>query len=237
VRTKAWRSLLLCLALVGTVLVGGCAQTGDTDVPDLKVLFIGNSFTFYNGGIDQVLHGLAPRTQVDSATQGGYKLSDHLADQATMTKLRQPGWNRVVLQEQSQVPVWSYSTFVSSAATLAGEVRKTGATPLLMMTWARPDSKGVTTAALASAFADAGKRLKTKVIPAGTAFGASLKAHPQLALNVNDGHPTKEGTYLAGCVTFATIFGKSPVGNTFTGGLDAEVARTLQEEAARAVLG
>lgn len=236
-RTTAWRSLLLSLVLVAGVLVGGCAQVGDTETPGLKVLFVGNSFTFYNGGIDQVLHGLAPRTQVDSATQGGYRLSDHLADTATMEKVRRPGWDRVVLQEQSQLPVWSPAAFLSSATRLSGEVRKAGSTPVLLMTWARPDSNGVSTAALKSVFADAGKRLKAKVIPAGTAFGASLQLHPQIVLTERDGHPTREGTYLAGCVTYATLFSRSPVGNTFTGGLDASVARTLQEEAARAALG
>lgn len=231
-----WRALLLCLVLSGSVLVG-CAQTGDTEVPRLKVLFIGNSFTFYNGGIDQVLHGLAPGTEVDSATQGGYRLADHLGDAATMAKLRQGGWNRVVLQEQSQLPVWSYPAYLASATGLTSEALRVGAVPLLMMTWARPDSDGVTTAALTSAFTRAGKQLKATVVPAGTAFGASLEAHPEIVLTVADGHPTKEGTYLAGCVTYATIFGKSPVGNTFTSGLDATVARTLQEEAAGAVLG
>jgi len=236
VRTKSWRILLASLALVAATLVG-CTQTGDTDLPQLRVLFIGNSFTFYNGGVDQVLHGLAPRTVVDSATQGGYRLSDHIADPATMDKLQQPGWNRVVLQEQSQLPVLSRESFISSAGTLADQVRAQGAIPLLLMTWARPDSSGVTTAALTSAFADAGRRLKVLVIPAGTAFGLSLATQPDIVLNELDGHPTREGTYLAGCVVFAKIFSRSPVGNTFTGGLDASIARTLQEAAAEATLG
>ncbi len=32
------------------------------------------------------------------------------------------------------------------------------------------------------------------------------------ALYIEDGHPTEAGTYLAACVLYATIFGKSPVG-------------------------
>lgn len=236
-RTKRWRCLLVGLAVLASTLVGGCAQIGDTDTPELKVLFIGNSFTSFNGGVEQVLHGLAPRTQVGSAAPGGYRLIDHLADASTMDTLRQGGWNRVVLQEQSQYSVWSAGVFTTAATKLSAEARKTGAFPLLLMTWARPDSAGVTTAALESAYRNAGRRANAKVIPAGTAFGRSLAAHPRITLNVQDGHPTKEGTYLAGCVAYATIFGKSPVGNTFTGGLDADVARTLQEVAAGATLG
>ena len=236
-RRWKWRSLLLCLALIGALLSGGCTPTGNPDLPELKVLFIGNSFTFYNDGIDQTLRGLAPRTKVDRATEGGYTLGKHLADRGTIDKLQQGDWTHVVLQEQSQYPVYESGAFIDSAQRLSAEVRKTGATPLLLMTWARPDSPGVTTKALNSAFSNAGKRLKLDVIPAGVAFGASLAEQPGIVLNKPDGHPTREGTYLAACVVYATLFGESPVGNSYTGGLDAEVAFKLQEKAGQAVRG
>ena len=229
---RGW-ALAVCVALVGTVLAG-CATTGNRDLPEEKVLFIGNSFTYYNGGVDQVLHGLAPNTQVDSATQGGYRLVDHLNDAGTMGKLRQAGWTRVVLQEQSQYVVLAPAGFLGAAKRLVAEVRTVGAAPVLLMTWARPDTRAVSTAALKSAYTKAGTPLRASVIPAGVAFGATLTAHPGIRLNEVDGHPTAEGTYLAGCVTYATIFGVSPVGNTFTGGLDAGVAAILQQEAASA---
>jgi hypothetical protein len=226
--------LLLCATVLAVLLSGCGAPTGNRQLPEERVLFIGNSFTFFNGGIDQVLRGLAPNTRVDSATAGGYTLQKHLSDANTMGKLRQGGWTRVVIQEQSQYPVVRFSGFLSSARRLATEARKRGATPLLLMTWARPDSKGVTTSALKAAFTRAGRSISAEVIPAGSAFSATLAAHPGFALNQNDGHPTREGTYLAGCVTYAIVFGASPVGNTFTGGLDPRVAATLQAEAAKA---
>lgn len=236
-RRWRWRSLLLCLGLIGALLSGGCTPTGNTDLPELRVLFIGNSFTFYNDGIDQALRGLAPRTEVDRATEGGYTLGKHLGDRDTMAKVQQGDWTHVVLQEQSQYPVYKFGGFINSAQRLAVEVRKTGAEPLLLMTWARPDSPKVTTKALGYAFDDAGDRLKLEVIPAGVAFGASLAEQPGIRLNQHDGHPTKEGTYLAACVVYATLFGESPVGNSYTGGLDAKVASSLQEQAAQAVRG
>lgn len=234
-QVSRWRRALAALVVVGVAVLGGCAPvTGNTALPRMRVLFIGNSFTYYNNGIDQVLRGLAPNTEVDAATKGGYRLVDHLGDPATMEKLRSGNWTAVVIQEQSQTPVWSYGDFTSAATAMIAEVRKTGARPLLLATWARPDSNGITTTALNSAFTKAGKRLGVPVIPAGNAFGASLAAHPEIALNQADGHPTAAGTYLAGCVVYSSLFSVSPVGDTFTGGLDAGVAAVLQQAAATA---
>jgi hypothetical protein len=44
-------------------------------------------------------------------------------------------------------------------------------------------------------------------------------------------HPTPAGTYLAACTIIASVWGVSPVGNTYLGGLDPAVARYLQEVA------
>jgi hypothetical protein len=46
----------------------------------------------------------------------------------------------------------------------------------------------------------------------GLAFARALQERPELALNVQDGHPTVQGTYLAACVIYATIFAKTPFG-------------------------
>jgi hypothetical protein len=82
------------------------------------------------------------------------------------------------------------------------------------MTWERPDSRqfGVTTQFLADSFFKAGAQLHVKVAPAGLAFAEALKQQPQLRLNMKDGHPRMTGTYLAACVLYRTITGKSPVG-------------------------
>ncbi len=49
-------------------------------------------------------------------------------------------------------------------------------------------------------------------------------------------HPNITGGYLQACVYYTTIFQKSPVGNTYIGRLDREVAEYLQQVAADIVL-
>ena len=70
------------------------------------------------------------------------------------------------------------------------------------------------------------------VIPAGLAFARVRKLQPELNLYAPDKrHPSPAGTYLAACVTLGALTGRSPVGNTYTMGLDPETARFLQQAA------
>ena len=46
---------------------------------------------------------------------------------------------------------------------------------------------------------------------------------------------TLTGVYLAAATTYATLYGKSPVGNSFISGLDAPTAAFLQQIAADTV--
>ncbi|MGA8391624.1 MAG: hypothetical protein WB775_05755, partial [Burkholderiaceae bacterium] len=68
--------------------------------------------------------------------------------------------------------------------------------------------------------------------PAGLAFAKSVALKPNLDLYVADKrHPSLAGTYLAACTVYASLFGKSPVGNAYTAGLPADVAAHLQQVA------
>ena len=50
-------------------------------------------------------------------------------------------------------------------------------------------------------------------------------------------HPSLAGTYLAACVVYATLYGKSPVGNSFDyyGRIDQATTAFLQKVAAETV--
>lgn len=232
-RAKRWDCLVLCLAVIG-VLLTGCGESA-IGMPAIRVLFVGNSFTDYNGGLDRAFHGLAPDTVVERVAPGGYTLEQHLADNTTMRRVREGNWTYVVLQEQSQFSVVANDRFAAALLRLTSEVRNVHATPVVLMTWARPDDRRITTAALTRRITAAGAAAKASVIPAGTAFAASLAAHPDVVLTQQDGHPNPAGTYLAACTVYAKVLGLNPVGNGFTGGLDATVARSLQETAQASV--
>ncbi len=183
-----------------------------------RILFIGNSYTFFNGGLDKQLKGLAPSTETVCIAAGGYNLENHWNNGDAVRIIREGKWDYVVLQEQSQIPVINKKKFYDFARKFDEEIRSSGAKTILLMTWERPDSRtfGVTTDNLANAYTTVGNELGVKVAPAGLAFARSISNKPELILYSQDGHPTVEGTYLAACVLYQTIFEKSPVGNPYS---------------------
>jgi hypothetical protein len=203
--------------------------------PSTHILLIGNSYTFFNGGLDKQLKGLAPTAETECVAVGGYTLESHWNNGNALRKIRETKWDYVVLQEQSQIPVTNQKQFYDFAGKFDEEIRRSGAKTILLMTWERPDSKqyGVTTENIAATYTDLGKQLGAKVAPAGKAFARALRSRPDLALYSQDGHPTMEGTYLAACVLYKTIFEQSPVGNPFSEpSVQADTRDFLQQTAA-----
>ena len=87
-------------------------------------------------------------------------------------------------------------------------------------------------------YTQAGKENHARVIPAGLAFAKAIAGRPGLVMNAEDKrHPSLAGTYLAACTVYAVLEGKSPEGNTYTAGLDADLAKYLQTVAWETVQG
>ncbi len=220
---------LLVVCLVLSVL-GSCNTQ-----PSKRILLIGNSYTFFNGGLDKQLKGLAPAAETECIAEGGYTLETHWEHGNALRRIRDTKWDCVVLQEQSQFPVVNQKRFYDFAGKFNEEIRRSGAKTILLMTWERPDSRqyGVTTENVAAAYTALGRQLGVTVAPAGVAFARALRRRPELALYREDGHPTTEGTYLAACVLYQTIFNQSPVGNPYSEpSVPADTRDFLQQMAA-----
>jgi hypothetical protein len=200
-----------------------------------RILFIGNSYTDINGGMNTHIVGLAPNTISSRITPGGFTLENHWNNADTLKAIRTGKWNVVVLQEQSQTPILDPKRFFEYANKLDTEIRKVGAETVLFMTWTRPDSVqyGVTAANLSERYTALGQQLGVRVAPAGSAFSRALQERPKLDLYVSDGHPTIRGTYLAACVIYGLIFKNNPVGNSYSAGIDDEEKTFLQRIAAQ----
>ena len=225
-----YRVFIICLVLL---FLASCSSPTTT-----HILFIGNSYTYINGGIDKQLTGLALGSASSVIAVGGYTLSDHWKAGEALQKIRQRGWNYVVLQEQSQTPILDPEKFFNAVRDFDVAVRASGAHTILLMTWERPDSvsAGVTTDNLAAAYLRVGSELDIPVAPAGLTFARSLRERPDLILYSQDGHPTLYGTYLAACVLYGTIFGKTPVGNPYSDkSISPEVRDFLQKIAAQSL--
>ncbi len=223
---------------------------------DLRVLFLGNSYTYVNALWDvfaEIARGEGYRLTVDQVTAGGYRLSqmDDPADRIGAIvdeKLREKAYDVVFLQEQSHTPLTDGEAFTRASESLCERIRAIGARPIFYQTWGRQEGSetlarfGWTSSGMSRALAEAcravGERCKATVSPVGDAFLDIAQSHPEIALYDADGsHPSPAGTYLAALCHFATLYRRSPIGVTVCHGIDAATAAILQEAAERAAFG
>lgn len=220
-----------------------------------KVLFIGNSYTFYND-LPQMVTDLAASqgdyVYHDDQLAGGATFTTHANNAATYVKIGLEDWDYVVLQAQSQEP--SFPDSQVDANTLPPAVQISDSIyanyfcsePLFFMTWGRengdPQWQPISTyegmqARLRNAYMRFADSVQGSVSPVGMAWKRVRDNHPGIQLYVADGsHPSLEGSYLAACTFYASIFRKPSTGSTYFNGVDPIVAAQLQAAADFVVL-
>ncbi len=194
---------------------------------EINILFIGNSFTYYNN-MPTILALMASSSgylvHVEQIAYGGFELSQYVSLGSTETqevvdKLNEREWDYVILQEQSSKPATDKTGFIQSVGQLNQLIQLNGAKTVLYSTWSYRDgteklmSTGYTYTdfyqALTSAYLEASNLYNTMLAPVGTVFyNLSLN---ETSINLldyaDDFHPTIEGSYVAAYTFYLMIFG------------------------------
>ena len=251
------RTLMIVLHLLPLIL-----STAHGD--QLTVLFLGNSHTYFNDlpGLIAGLAASAGDTLIsEQSTPGGctlaYPPNAHLYNDVSVGLIEAGGWDYLVLQEQSQIPVIPYirDNFMYPGSVTLDSIN-TANTPCCLttffMTWGWRDGGQHTIGGYSSpvfedyyemqdsvqtAYMRIADSLRAPVAPAGVAWRNAMNSGYPLSLHAPDGyHPSLSGSYLAACVFYAALFQKSPLGLAFNGGLSEENADWLQAVADTTVL-
>jgi hypothetical protein len=199
----------------------------------LKVLFIGNSYTFCNK-MPWIVSKLAESAQralvIDMVTQGGVSLEWHANNQETLNAIEKGNWDVVVLQDRSLGPIESIDKMYQFGVELNERIQEIGAETVLYMTWARQHIPEMIDD-LADAYTSLAKKINAKVAPVGIAWKNALDANPQLILHTEDkSHPTPIGSYLIACIFYSTFYNISSEGLTGKIIIDDEKIVDLSDE-------
>ncbi|HEV8484178.1 MAG TPA: hypothetical protein VGV87_11595 [Blastocatellia bacterium] len=191
----------------------------------LRVLFIGNSYTYVNN-LPSLVTALAESAHESLETEmivaPGATLKKHWEDGKAVEAMKRSRWDYVILQEQSTLglvsqggpPINNPKTFHEYARLFNSEIKSAGARTIFFLTWARQNLPE-TQAVLNSAYFTIAKELNAIVTPVGIAWQTALKKNPGVALHQKDlSHPTPAGSYLAACVLYSTLYGQSAAGLT-----------------------
>ena len=220
-----------------------------------SVMLIGNSFFYYNNSLHNHLGDLydadpdldTPRRR--SITINGSSLSWHDvesylsneeigsfkidSDTNTYEPYEEKDIDVVIMMDCSLCPINDErkESFYKYVKKHSQTIRSKGIEPILFMSWPYKN-KPEMQQQLEKEFFKASKLNNLRMVPAGPAFLFVNKNFSNINLYTEDlRHPSKEGTYLAALMVFTTLSKKSPVGNSYSMGLDPKVVRTLQEVA------
>jgi hypothetical protein len=211
----------------------------------MRVLFIGNSYTSVNdlpGMLAALAKHLMPSVpfSTEALAPGGTTLRSHLRQGVASQRIREGGWQYVVLQEQSQLGGMHIdgeailgppeAIFFPAVRTLAAQALAVGAKPLLYMTWSRQEDLP-SQRLLTHAYARIAIELGAGLAPVGVAWERVRRERPSIELYAEDGsHPSPTGTYLAACVMFASLFRQPCLGAPASlASLPEPLARYLQQ--------
>ena len=167
-----------------------------------RVLFIGNSLTFWNQGVDVMVKKLVPGIETSRVAVGGATLetlwnNDEAKLAACATQ------DVVVLQED--LPETTRESFRRHAKLWCEHVRNFSAEPVFYAAWAYDRLPAFDDDAICAEHARAAEENNARVAN----VGAARTAGPE-GLDLFDDdreHPSLAGTYLAACVIAATIYG------------------------------
>ncbi len=233
---------------------GEVPQVKSVPLPQ-RILFVGNSFTYYNNSLHSHLRNLlkaggiynADKMRLSAMTISGSRLVEHAGGMAAL--VTPDTWDLVVLHGHSKEPLHQATAqpFFKASRMFSKYIRDKGAEPVFLMTWAyrgRPEM----TPALAASYTQIANQLDALVVPVGLAFAQAQRDHPEIELYSRDilkydrtpqdtvtpvyrdelKHPSLAGTYLAACVFYVALFQQSPLGLAYQAGLDKTQAIHLQ---------
>jgi len=249
---KPWSSAMHRRFLLAPLVLG----TLGSPAQQTSVLFIGNSYTYANdlpNTFRQLALSLGDTAVVSSSAPGGFTFEEHADHAPTLGAIASQPWDFVVLQEQSQLPAFNdVEATMAYAKTLCHliEANDECTWPVFYMTWGRENGDALNCdvwppvctyegmqALLRERYLEMAEYNDAYAAPVGVAWKYARDTHPFIDLyQPDESHPTSEGTYLAACVFYSTLFHASSVGATFNSTLHPDTAAILRGIASALVL-
>lgn len=224
----------------------------------VRMLWIGNSFTYFNdlpGMVREIAASQGVKLSCTRFLKGGERFSGHLKNPELIRALISGHWDYIVLQEQSTAPAMPTRQVIRKVYPAAhtldslAHVGSPDAKVIFYMTWGHKfgNRKPVAGYPLANDYENMQERLKTSYLemaydndawcaPVGMAWQRVRRERPECELYRPDNyHPAVPGSYLAANVIFTTLF-RMPYRTEFTADLPTSLAEYLQQTAQQTVL-
>ena len=209
----------------------------NTTQPNVRILFVGNSSTYYND-MPQMVKGLAQadgvNVTIQALTAANYKLYQFADEKDTygsqlISALKNYKWDYVILQDHREMIITDIAKTQTAIETLKPLIQSSGAKMLLYDTQADYIGRSFTATGysyylshneiqhyMIKGYYMMGNKYGAQVISSGVNFERCLKQFPDIKLyNADNIHPTPTGSYLAACTIYGTIFNTTALENKY----------------------
>ena len=198
------------------------------------VLFVGNSFTFWNGGLWTHMQELTAArgedlgAETSRVVRGGASLRVLWKRTKAKEKISEGGYDVVVLQED--LPETKVSDFHKYAALFDAHTREAGSRLIFFMSWDYERLDWISMDEIITEHKRMAWELDAEVAPCGYAWQRAMAERPEVDFYSGDReHQSWYGTLLNLYVIYSTIYGESPESLEFTPPEKSEV--TADEDA------
>jgi PKD repeat protein len=215
-------------------------SNASASVDTTKVLFIGNSITYFNN-MPQLFQSLSAskgrKIIFDSHTPGGSGIVDHYVNNALYQQIRSVKWDVVIIQpgsSESGGVSYPVDTTVKRARILLDSIYKNNPCTkvfLYEIPYGIPSSGGYPTyfqvqTMIRDSVTKMTDSLKLQMLPAGESFRAYYTGAQNMYLHssINDIHPNANGSYLIAATFYAGIFQDSIMGASYYSSIPKDTA-------------
>lgn len=186
--------------------------------PPQRVLFVGNSYTYF-WNLPQTVAEMAAEKEIKlvtrQSTTGGSNLGHHWRSERelmTVDMIKTGDYDAVVLQDHSMRAIAEPDSLLYYGNLLNELAQSSGAQAYVYMTWSR-EWDPYMQEEITAQYTALAEKSDAQVVPVGLAWQRARELRPGLPLYDPDGsHPSPLGTYLTACVFFGALTGESPVG-------------------------
>ena len=174
---------------------------------ELKILFIGNSHTYYNDMPSMVKaraeeEGFA--CHVTMLAHPGWFLIQHLNEPAVRFNILYGNYDYVVLQEHAH-PFGPEEKFLEAATALNQYIREAGSTPVIYACWARKHEKEAQDQ-MNEVHRRVAQEIDALIAPVGENWWNYQESRPEIEMYAEDGaHASVHGSEFAASLIWDTI--------------------------------
>lgn len=202
--------------LFGVVILCFGSYSKATERDTLKVLFVGNSYTYYNNLIQMVSlisDSVDTKLICTKSTVGGTRLREHWNEEKGLKSkslIENGKYDIVVFQDHSLGAIEQPDSLLYFGNKFCSLIKSIGAKPFLYNTWSRKTTPQ-TQPIIDKVYQQLAYSCGATLVKVGDYWQEAIKRSPDIEMyNVDGSHPSHLGTFMAALAFVKSITGQLP---------------------------